>query len=142
MRALFDVNVLVALLDADHHHHEHASRWLREHGADGWASGPITQNGCVRVMSQPSYPNPIPPHAVIWRLREATRHPKHEFWPDVVSLLDTDTIDEQRLHGPRQVTDLYLLAMAAKHEGTFVTFDHAIPLSAVRGARDAHLTLL
>ena len=35
MRALFDVNVLIALLDAEHLHHETARAWLRsniEHG--------------------------------------------------------------------------------------------------------------
>ena len=49
MRALLDVNVLIALLDADHVHHARARTWLHDHSADGWASCPITQNGCARI---------------------------------------------------------------------------------------------
>jgi len=48
MRALLDVNVLVALLDADHVHHLAAREWLAREGHAGWASCPITQNGCLR----------------------------------------------------------------------------------------------
>ena len=57
MRSLLDVNVLIALLDADHISHTAATAWLSEHGRRGWASCPITQNGCVRIMSHPGYPN-------------------------------------------------------------------------------------
>ena len=48
MRALFDVNVLIALHDSDHVHHHVASAWLQENGEHGWASCPLTQNGCLR----------------------------------------------------------------------------------------------
>ena len=33
MRALLDVNVLIALLDSDHVHHARARDWLRTHVA-------------------------------------------------------------------------------------------------------------
>ena len=46
MRALLDVNVLIALLDADHSLHA-ATRWFAANAKEGWASCPITQNGCV-----------------------------------------------------------------------------------------------
>ena len=38
MRALLDVNVLIALLDAQHIHHELARRWLRDNIRHGWAT--------------------------------------------------------------------------------------------------------
>lgn len=60
MRALFDVNVLVALFDPHHSSHASAIHWFDQHGASGWASCPITQNGCLRVMSQPGYANQMP----------------------------------------------------------------------------------
>jgi len=142
MRALLDVNVLIALLDIDHVHHGAAWTWLRAHADDGWASCPITQNGCIRIMSQPSYPNPLPSASVMQRLGRATRHPQHEFWPDDVSLLDTQIADPKRIHGPRQVTDLYLLALAVRHQGTLATFDGGIPLTAIAGARADHLSLI
>ena len=60
MRALLDVNVLIALLDADHSLHARATDWFASHARAGWASCPITQNGCVRIMSHPGYPNTLP----------------------------------------------------------------------------------
>jgi uncharacterized protein len=68
--------------------------------------------------------------------------PAHEFWPDSESLLDAALFDWQHLFNPRQLTDAYLLALAAQHQGVFVTFDHAVPLQAVRKASSAHLVLI
>lgn len=142
MRALLDVNVLIALLDSDHLHHARARDWLRAHATGGWASCPITENGCIRIMSQPAYPSPLPTPAVIERLAAAASHPLHEFWPDDYSLLDRATVHADRIHGPRQVTDLYLLALAVRHRGRFATFDAAIPVSAVPGAHTRHMAVI
>lgn len=60
MRALLDVNVLIALLDAGHLHHRLSREWLAHHIDSGWASCPLTQNGCIRILSQPAYPNTVP----------------------------------------------------------------------------------
>ena len=68
LRALLDVNVLVALLDASHLHHRSATDWLAAHAEAGWASCPLTQNGCLRILSMPSYPNAQPPAAVAERV--------------------------------------------------------------------------
>lgn len=137
MRSLLDVNVLIALLDADHALHTQAMDWFGRCASEGWASCPITQNGCIRIISHPRYPNPVPVRAVAERLSEACRDPVHEFWPDDVSLLD-GAIDTRRVHGPKQLTDLYLLALAVRHEGRLVTFDGSIPLQAVVGAKSTH----
>ena len=67
MRALLDVNVLIALLDADHSLHARAMEWFAGQARSGWASCPITQNGCARIMSHPGYPNPLPVSAVMPR---------------------------------------------------------------------------
>ena len=119
--------------------HERANRWFAAHAREGWASSPITQNGCVRVMSHPGYPNALPAAAVIERLGEAISAAHHEFWADDVSLLDPRVADRSRVHGPRQVTDLYLLALAVHHRGRFASFDSAIPTTAVCGAQKKHL---
>jgi uncharacterized protein len=142
MRALLDVNVLIALLDADHISHEEAQDWFRAHARDGWASCPITQNGCVRVMASAGYPNPVPVSATIARLGEACAHSAHEFWPDDMSILSRNDVDATRLHGPRQLTNAYLLALAAHREGCFVTFDRAVPLAAALKAAPRHLVTL
>jgi toxin-antitoxin system PIN domain toxin len=137
-----DVNVLIALLDSDHASHDSAIRWFAKHAREGWASCPITQNGCIRIMSNPGYPSPLPVQAVIKRLAEACDEDIHEFWPDEVSLLDSDVVDSTRIHGPRQLTDIYLLALAVQHEGRLVTFDTGIPLAAVRNSTTQKLLIL
>jgi uncharacterized protein len=142
MRALFDVNVLIALLDQAHPHHETASSWLTANIKQGWASCPITQNGCIRIMSQPSYPGARPAAQIIERLRGGLQHAAHRFWPDDVSILDDKVVDATRVHGARQVTDTYLLALAVQHGGRLVTFDSGIALAAVRGATPRHLVTL
>lgn len=142
MRALLDVNVLIALLDSDHTSHVVALRWFEKHAREGWASCPITQNGCVRIMSNPSYPNALPVQAIMKRLADACEADVHEFWSDEVSLLDPDVVDSTRIHGPRQLTDIYLLALAVEQEGRFVTFDTGIPLAVVRKATADNLVVL
>ena len=142
MRALLDVNVLVALFDGNHALHSSAMQWFAEHGDAGWASCPITQNGYIRVMSQPGYPEHMPVVALVERLRQATRHTAHEFWPDDASLLDDQAIDAGRIHGPGQLTDVYLLALAVSHGGRLVTLDQSIPLAAARSAQKKHLVVI
>jgi uncharacterized protein len=142
MRALLDINVLIALLDTDHPFHRYAAEWLARNLRHGWASCPITQNGCVRIMAQPGYPNSVPVSEVADRLRDASAHASHRFWPDDVSLLDARLVDTQRIHGPRQTTDIYLLALAARHLGRFVSFDGGISAEAAKGAAAKHLLVL
>ena len=142
MRALLDINVLIALLDPDHSLHQRAREWFSGNAVAGWTSCPITQNGCARIMAHPGYPNPLPVRAVMERLREATRSPYHEFWADDVSLLDPRIADASRIHGPRQLTDLYLLALAVHRGGRFVTFDASVSISAIKGAEKRHIVAL
>ena len=142
MRALLDVNVLISLIDQDHASHPSAMNWFRSHAKLGWASCPITQNGCLRIMSHASYPNALVVRAVKTRLAEAAASELHEFWADNISLLDTRVADFSRIQGPRQLTDIYLLALAVKHGGRFVTFDSGIALDAVKGAKKNHLLVL
>lgn len=142
MRSLLDVNVLIALFDPDHTLHEPAARWFDANARDGWASCPLTQNGFIRVVSQPGYPNPLPVEVVAKRLREAATHAHHEFWPDEMSLLDESAVDTTRIHGPRQLTDVYLLSLAVSRGGRLVTFDRSLPISAALKAQKKHLLVI
>lgn len=141
-RALLDVNVLLALLDSDHVDHERAGEWLDAELETGWASCPITENGFVRILSQPRYPSPVTPAQAVELLSAARETPHHAFWPCDVTVLDAQVVDRSRLHGSRQVTDAYLLALAVAHDGRFVTFDRSLSLTAVHGATEEHLTVL
>jgi hypothetical protein len=123
-------------------HHAQARDWLLAEAPHGWASCPITENGFVRIITQPHYPRPISTTQAVMLLRAAASTTLHEFWPADLSLLDAAAVDPTRIHGPRQVTDVYLLALAVQRSGRFVTFDACVPLSAVRGATSRHLVAL
>jgi hypothetical protein len=141
-RALFDVNVLIALLDEQHVGHRVATEWYKKNLNAGWASCPITENGTARIMSSTGYPNPSPVAEVLSRLKQAMDGGDHKFWSDDVSLTDTSKFDHDRLLGPKQITDRYLLALAVRNKGRFVTFDQSMRPAAVIGATDSHLVQL
>ena len=136
------MNVLVALLDAGHLHHRVATAWLAAHARSGWASCPLTQNGCLRILSLPSYPNPQPIALVAQRLQAATADASHVFWPDTLSLLEPELLRWDRILSPRQITDTYLLALAAAQGGRLVTLDRGISVQAVASASKQHLVTL
>lgn len=142
MTSLLDVNVLIALFDAAHVHHEPAHAWLAEHRSKGWATCPITQNGCVRVLSQPRYPGALPTAEAVRRLRNATKAADHVFWSDSISVCDPKHFAADRILNPKAVTDAYLLALARAHRGRLVTFDRAMPRGAVVGAAAESLVVL
>jgi hypothetical protein len=141
MRALLDVNIIIALLDPDHAFHNRAHDWWATNAKSGWASCPITENGVVRIMSNPNYSGKMrfAPGELIGRLREFAGQSNHEFWPDEISLRDETIFAAEHIHSSRLLTDLYLLALAAQHQGRLVTFDQGIPLSAVSKAGASNL---
>ncbi len=142
MRALLDVNMLLAMFDRGHIFHGRAMAWWQANRADGWASCPITQNGYLRIVSSGSYSRPVKLATALRNLRLQVDEPDHAFWPDDISLLDPEIIDPERLLGPRQLSDVYLLALAIKHGGRLVTLDRSIPLVTIRGARPEHLVVV
>jgi toxin-antitoxin system PIN domain toxin len=142
MRALFDVNVLVAVLDAQHLHHARATHWWAQNRAHGWSSCPLTQNGFLRVVTQPRYASAISLGDAFAHLRSNTQLDEHVFWPDDLSLLDEQLINRSHVLGPKQLTDVYLLALAVKHGGRLATFDRGIPIAAVRKAEPHHLVVI
>jgi len=142
MRALLDINVLIALLDAAHVNHSQAMNWLEGSAHYGWASCPLTQNGCIRIMSNPGYPDPLPPALVADRLGEAADHPEHRFWPDDINLLKGDIIDWTHILSNSQITYVYLLALAVHNQGRLIAFDRKIDLKAVSQAGKKHLLVL
>ena len=141
--ALLDVNVLIALFDPEHVHHELAHDWFSDNRRDWWATCPVTENGFLRVLSNPAYGSVLHrlPDLMV-RLRTFCGDPHHRFWPDAVSLRDARLFDPGLIRGHRQLTDIYLLGLARKMEGCLVTFDRTIPLGAVVGADAATLVVV
>ncbi len=64
----------------------------------------------------------------------------HEFWPDDVTLFDSQRVDIARLLDSGQVTDTYLLALARAHGGQLATFDrHLVTDAVIGGSKALHL---
>jgi uncharacterized protein len=142
LRALYDVNVLIALFDPQHLYHRRATEWHGANSANGWATCPITENGLLRIVSQPKYTNPATVETLRSLLADAKRSERHAFWPDSVSLADDSVIDPVVPLSPAMLTDVYLLALAVKNQGRLITLDSKIFRSAVRGAQEVHLVII
>lgn len=138
---LLDVNVLIALIDAEHVQHRDAHDWFGRIGHRSFATCPITENGLLRVVGHPRYPaSPGTPAAVAPSLATLTASPGHVFWNDDISLLDNQWVDASRLLHHSQMTDTYLLALAAARGGQLATLDRRLVTDAVRtGAAALHL---
>ncbi len=138
MTYLLDVNVLIALIDPTHVDHDDAHQWFKQVGNRSWATCPLTENGVVRIVSHPKYPNtPGSPAVVAPLIAQLRRMPGHVFWPDDISLLDDQHIEPEKLLSAGQVTDTYLLTLAVVHNGKLASLDRRLSVSAVRHGHDA-----
>jgi toxin-antitoxin system PIN domain toxin len=133
---LFDVNVLIAIADPSHVFHEAVHAWLADATDQTWASCPITENGMIRVLSQPAYRGgtrtPAEAIATLRRMKEA-RPWRHVFWSEDFSITDKRVVHSERIAGPKQVTDVYLAAMALRRGGRLVTFDSGVAWQTIKG---------
>ena len=95
----------------------------------------------MRILSNPAYsPAAERPAEIVRRLTAFRDSGDHTFWPDDVSVCDPRLFDLGVGH--RQLTDVYLLALAVRRDGRLATFDRSIPAKGVRGARAGHLVLV
>lgn len=125
---LLDVNLLLALSDPRHVHHEPAHRWFEGEGRQSWATCPITENGFVRIASHPGYPNrPGEAAAVLELLRRFCSLAGHQFWPAQVSL--RQLLPAEAAVSQSYLTDIYLLGLAIHRQGRLATLDRRIPAS-------------
>jgi predicted nucleic acid-binding protein len=138
--ALLDVNVLVALFHARHIYHQAAHEWLKE--GIPLSVCPTVINGCVRVLAaMPGYHMPVTVSEVANRVHASITKLGLAFWEERINILESGIFDLQKVAGPRQITDVYLLGLAVANDGVFATFDQAIPWRAVRNAT-AHSVLV
>lgn len=132
MDFLADINLLIALADPAHVFHDRARHWLAARPGLGLATCPLTENGFLRVYGHPSYPGgPGSPAQALADLQVYRRRKGHRFLPCDLSFDDPLFADLSTVT-PKQLTDLYLLALAARHGVRFATFDTSIPAGLVR----------
>jgi hypothetical protein len=122
---LLDVSVLVAFLWPKHINHEAVRAWFLQVRTSGWASCPITELGAVRVLA-----NPLVSRSELSvtdagrRLTALIAEGGHEFWPEGFPMSEIDTLLPYT-RGHNQLTDRYLLALAASRSAMFATLDQS-----------------
>ena len=125
---LLDANVLIAAVAVDHPHHAIAESWLGANPAV--ALCPITEGALVRFLVRTGESATT----ITTILTDLHRLDEVEFWPDSVSYR---SMDFTGIHGHRQVTDSYLVALATARHSRVVTFDNGLALA--HPARTVHL---
>lgn len=124
---LLDVNVLLALFDPYHIAHDQVHNWMETIADFKWASCPITENGFIRIVTSPQYANiHSTTEEAISRLSEFIMGTRHCFWSDSVSFTDTKIFSFKKPCGSKQLTDIYLVALAHKNKGKLATLDKRI----------------
>lgn len=118
MSILLDANVLIALVVADHVHHDAAENWLAG-ATDRFATCPITQGILVRLLVRQGQSA----NATKVVVSEITADSRHEFWPDDLPYSD---IAMKGVVGHRQVTDAYLAQLARANGGRLASFDEGL----------------
>jgi hypothetical protein len=141
---LLDVNVLLALFWPAHEFHRTAQRWFESIGESRWATTPITQIGFVRNASNPVVSRDATrPRDAVTLLEGNLRHPRHVFWAGNLGVDALRGAFDSPYAGYRQVTDAWLVALAAHERGKLATFDRGIPeLVGDRARREALVELI
>ena len=85
-------------------------------------------------MGHPGYPGgPGSPEEVRPLLQRLRSVPGHLFWEDSISVADGRTVPSLQGITSKQLTDIYLLALAVQRGGGFATLDSHIDPSRVPG---------
>ena len=126
-KSLPDLNVLIALTDSDHQHHQRARNWFASSGKENWGLCPLTEAGFIRVTTNPAM------HAgtrsfeqAIAILQVLKGLPGHDYWAIDESWVTLTARFAARIFGHQQVTNAYLLGLVVRKNGVLVTFDRAL----------------
>jgi toxin-antitoxin system PIN domain toxin len=126
---LLDANVLIAMAWPAHTDHARAQRWFGKNAHHGWATCPLTELAFVRIISNPAFsPDALTPPEALSLLSANLKHPSHRFWPDAVPLLGSIKQAQPNILGHQQLTDAYLLGLAAHNGARLATLDKRLGL--------------
>lgn len=117
-------------------------QWFLRARVHGWVTCPITENGLVRILGHPSYPEgPGSVPKARHLLSALRRAPGYVFWPDDISIADVAAFPILQDASTSSLTDVYLVGLAVNHGGKFATFDRRVERSAVAAHRGALVVL-
>jgi toxin-antitoxin system PIN domain toxin len=139
---LLDINILLGIVWSDQQAHSTVFPWFQEIGRNNFATCGITQSGFVRISASAKFSDhPVSIKEALHALSVLTEMPGHSFWKTEIGIREATTPFVDKLFGPLQLTDAYLLGMAVANDGILVTRDRGI--AQLAGKRYAeHLLLL
>ncbi len=124
LKYLLDVNMLIALTEQDHEHHQTVTKWFDTPGLD-WGLCAFSEAGFLRVSTNPKV-GKLTVEEATQVLAAMASHPGYRFWPISTGWADLAAPFLERVFGHRQIADAYLLGLAVKEDGVLVTMDKAI----------------
>lgn len=140
---LLDANLLIALTHSAHVHHAEAHTWFAAQPKRRWATCALTQLAFVRLTSNPKVVgSEITPAEAMQALATMAAQPTHAYWPDAPEPLQLATLRSAALVGHRQVTDAYLLGLAAVRKQCLATLDRGLVSFANATGLSAHVELV
>jgi toxin-antitoxin system PIN domain toxin len=126
-RYLLDVDVLIPLLWPRHTDQPKVEAWFRVNAIGSFATCPFTQAGFIRITSSLEI---MRQRFTLGEARQLLLNlanlDGHIFWPTPMSYFEATAPFERRMHGPKQITDGYLLGIARHHGGKLATMDRAV----------------
>ncbi len=115
---LLDSNVLISLCVEEHIHFDRATRWLCQNPQ--FAVCPFTEASLIRLLKRTKPKESALPRNILNRVAAL---PGYMFWP---ADIPHGLVSLESIRGHQQVTDAYLVALAAHHGGKLATFDEAL----------------
>jgi toxin-antitoxin system PIN domain toxin len=130
---LLDVNALLALAWPNHQFHGAVLERLDRRPAPTWATCLLTQLGFVRLSSNPAVVDIRKSPAQAIDLLQQLTADEHHRYIDVLPTLASVESTFKPLLGHQQVTDAYLVAVAAANDSTLLTLDQRLVSTVVGG---------
>lgn len=132
---LLDLNVLLAIAWPNHQFHTAAMSALPS--PKRWATCALTQLGFIRLSSNPAVISTAKrPQEAAQLLARLVADPFHVYLDSLPAPASAEWLDAfALLLGHQQVTDAYLLRLAAANDAVLVTFDRRLQSVAQKGPR-------
>lgn len=132
-----DVNVPGSPVDSMQVRHRRAMEWFMSSGQSCWTTFPTTQNGAVLIISGTRHlQTGLPPAMAIEVVRNLTQVGDPRFLPEGISLPEPAPYRCKGVRQSSDVTDSYLLAVAASADANLATFDRRISAAAIPDGQD------